>query len=370
MQTLISKIESFGIPPNDLSEKSGVYLDKIIAILQGNIEPSLSDIRKIAKALRVSPNLLINENTEIPALGVLFRKSFQDSDQPKINRLSYILNNTLSLLENYEVKNDAFGKFPQVENKYDGARQLAEIFREQFFDTDFVSPILELPSIIADKLNCIVLVYELGNGTDGASIIFQGIPFIIVCPRFIPRMFFTLAHELGHILAHHNEQSFAIIDNANIPTRKKKFDDEAFAHAFASELLMPQEGVGFTLKTIRSALNIEGDYVGEIELLYLSRAYGVSFETAVLRCENLGLVPIGTAISMYESLSKEYKSPELRAKQLGIPERENINFPKVSSNLLNTVIEKIKSGKLSLENASELLSVSAIDIINYNSLQE
>lgn len=370
MQSLINKIKSFGLPPSELAEKSGIVFEKVKAILDGIAEPNLVEVRKIAKVLKVAPGLLINDEQSIPALGTLFRKSFAGNDDPKITKLSYILNSCISIIDNYTPQTELFNRFPQVENTFDGARLLAQIFRELFYKSDFVSPILDLHTKVSTDLNCVILVYELGNNTDGASVIFNGIPFIIICPRFAPRMLFTLAHELGHILSHHREKSFAAIDSDNIPARRKNSIQEAFAHAFASELLMPQEGVGLSLKTIRRVLKIEGDFVGEVELLYLSRIYGVSFEVAALRCENLGIIPVGSAASLNEQLTKEFKSPEKRAQQLGLPERDKIVFPKISANLFNSTIEKISSGKISLENASERLTISAVDIINYNSKSE
>lgn len=366
MEQLVTKIKNFGLAPNDIAERAGLLLDRVIGILQGNIEPTLQDIRKIAKALKISPDFLINDDKEIPNLDVLYRKTLNENKQTG-SKLTYIVNNCLSILGDDYIPSAALQEFTNIEPTFEGARALAEKFRKLFFNSDFVGPLLNLPEIIVRNLNCIVLIQDLGNGTDGASVKVNNIPIIVVSPRFEARMFFTLAHELGHILAHHNERNFAIIDSDIVVNRKRLKSEEAFAHAFASEVLMPRVGVGIALKTIRESLKIAGDNIGEIEFLYLSRLYGVSFEVAALRCENLGLAPRGTAASLYESVSKEHKNPEERARRLRLPQRPKIVFPRISTNLIKPAIEKIKHGEISLEKAAELLNSSVVDIINYNS---
>ena len=67
-------------------------------------------------------------------------------------------------------------------------------------------------------------------------------------------MLFTLAHELGHLLIHHDEQNHlqSLTSKANERDEKAKtYKKEFYAHAFASCLLMPAQGVGLALKKIR-----------------------------------------------------------------------------------------------------------------------
>lgn len=369
MQNLVAKIKSSGLSPDEISNKSDILIERIIGIMQGEVEPSIKDVRKIAKALRISPEFLINDSKQIPTLDILYRKNISNKEKNAIEHLSFIVNNILEVLDGHYAPFDVLSKFSNVEQSAEGAATLATNFRNFFFQKNQIEPILNLPEIIARELNCILIVQEIGNNTDGASLIVNGIPIIILSPRFEARMLFTLSHELGHLLAHHNDKNFAVIDK-NVNLYKKQRLEEAFAHAFASELLMPRTGVGMTLRAIRKALDINGDNFGDVEVLYLSRLYGVSFEVAALRCENLEIVPKGTAASLYESLVKEHRNPENRARQLNLPERTKIRFPKVSSNLLWAANQKIQSGEMSLEKASELLMVSVIDIINYNSTHE
>ncbi len=365
MQNLVSNILKFNVSNDELAKKSGLEEARIAEIINGSKEPFMAEVRAIARALKVRPEFLMAEDNVYESVNTLFRENINSNLNPVYDKISYMLTNAVNILSgSYSVEN-IHAAFPEVSNDYEGVLKIATIFRQKYFNSDFVTPLLNLPEIATEQLNCVSIVTEIGKSIDGVSAIINDIPFIIISPRFKPRMLFTFAHELGHIIAHHGDkENFAVVDDYKLFSRKR--GQEIFAHAFASEILLPQEGVAYTLKTIRDLLSIKGDHFGEIEILYLSRIYGVSFEVAALRCENLGVIPQGSAISLYESLIKEYGSPEKRADQLGLLERPDIVFPAISRNLMDTIIEKINSGDLSLGKAAELLSIPTADIISYN----
>ncbi len=371
MQTVVNNILKFNIPAEELSKRSTIPLLKLQSILSENVDPSIGDLTLIANALKVPLDFLISNSETYQSVEALFRKKPESLASSIIDRVSYIISNALSLLEGQLPNMSVINSFPIVENTYEEVLKLSTIFRQRFYNSDFLSPILTLPEIISNQLNCILLTVELGNQVDGASAVINGIPFILISPRFKPRMMFTLAHELGHIIAHHRDSNnFATLDVNSFNYNQKNNGEESFAHAFASEILLPQEGVAQTLQVLRRSLKLTPDYFGEIELLYLSRIYGVSFEAAALRCENLGILPRGGAVGLYESLKKEFGGPEKRAEQLQLPGRPEIYFPKVSSNLLKPVVNKINSGKMSLGRAAELLGITTSELFQYNALTE
>jgi Zn-dependent peptidase ImmA (M78 family) len=177
-------------------------------------------------------------------------------------------------------------------------------------------------------------------------------------------MLFTLAHELGHVIAHHNERRAIVFDLSSQigGTKRHRSKAEAFVNAFASALLMPARGVGRALKQIRQSIRAQSDAVGDIELLYLARFYGVGFETAALRCEKLGLLPSGSAWALSDHLKKNHRGAERRADALGLPRREPIAFPRVSRNLLRVAAKKIELGQLSLGWVTDKLSCSVNEV--------
>ncbi|MDB5157113.1 MAG: Zn-dependent peptidase ImmA, family [Mucilaginibacter sp.] len=371
MQTVVENILKFNVPVDKLSKKSNIPINRLKSILDSAEEPLISEITAIARALKVQPDFLFAPSQSYNAVTTLFRKAVNSKDQIVADKVSYIVSNILEVIGNYRPNIEIIDRFPKVENTFQGINQLVSIFRQDFAKADFYSPLLNLPELVAAKLDCILLVIELGEGVDGASAIINGIPFILISPRFKPRMLFTLAHEVGHIIAHHRDQnSFGNIDFEYKRSIKKIREEEVFAFAFASDLLLPVEGVANALKFIRKQFQITVDFLTEFEILYLSRIFGVSFEVAALRCENLDFLPAGAAFSLSESLKKDYGSPEKRAEQLQLPGRPDIVFPKVSSNLMKAVIEKIVEGNLSIGRAAEILSITTSELIHFNAFEE
>ena len=369
MQTIIDNLKSSGLSAQTLAKKSGLHPERIDSILQGSSEPTFNEIRKLSKALKVSSDFLVSEPERFPEINLLFRQTYASgADKYRVDRISYIIGNLFLLIdENYAV-DSALNNFPALENTFDNARLLATIFRKIYCDGNFIEPLLHLPRIVSEDLRCILFVTDLGADTDGASAIINRVPFVFVAPRFEPRMLFTLAHELAHILSHHKAQlDFVKIDKKIVELGKSTFKEEAFANAFASELLMPEEGVGITLQTIRKHLGIAGRPVGDVEIIYLSRIYGVSFDVAAKRCEDLNLLPRGGAVSLSDEIRKDYDSAEKRAQELNILERPKIIFPKAPSGLIQAAVDKINKGEISIGKASDILSIPFAEILKHKS---
>jgi Zn-dependent peptidase ImmA (M78 family) len=367
MQNIKYQIEHSGLSNEDLAKKSGISIERIDGFLAGRDEPTMSDIRKLSKALKLSIDFLISGSEKFEKINVLFRDAIKNmNEKQKADKLSYMVGNSFSLLTEFQPNELLFGGFPSVENTYKNARLLAAKFRELFCNADFLIPLLHLPKIVSEELKCIVFVTELGKDVDGASAIINKIPFIFISPRFEPRMLFTLAHELAHIIAHHNQnEDFAKVDHYISTLTRNKSKDEGFANAFASELLLPEEGVAVTLQKIRKHFSITGN-LGDVEIIYLSRIYGVSFDAAAKRCEDMKLIPTGGAASLSENLKERHGSAEKRAEGLRIPERPRIEFPKVSSSLIKSAIDKVYKGEISLGKASEILSIPFAEILKHN----
>jgi hypothetical protein len=138
-----------------------------------------------------------------------------------------------------------------------------------------------------------------------------------------------------------------------------------YCNAFSSCLLLPRAAVGVTLKTIREKVGIHGS-LGDVELLLLAHAYGVSFDVAAKRCEDLGLLPSGGARSLYEELRRLHESPEKRAAELGLPEGLEIEFPMVPPRLLDAAVHGIRGGEISIGAAAGVLNVSIDALMKAN----
>jgi Zn-dependent peptidase ImmA (M78 family) len=177
-------------------------------------------------------------------------------------------------------------------------------------------------------------------------------------------MLFTLAHEIGHLIAHSEESEFAVIDEEiDWQTTNAR---ERYANAFASALLLPPSGVGTALQTFRKMYDVKSDAVGDLEILFLARIYGVSFQVAAQRCEVLDLLPRGSAFSLHEKLTKEHGSPEKRADEVGLPPRPKLEFPAAPEMLVREAVKSIREGRVSLGRAASTLGMSLSALVEAN----
>lgn len=120
------------------------------------------------------------------------------------------------------------------------------------------------------------------------------------------------------------------------------------------------------LRVVRETLEVSSPEIGDVEILLLARMFGVSFEVAARRCEDLELLPSGGATSLTAQLKKDYGNPEQRAEKLGLPDRAKTTFPAVSKNLVAAIIEKVRSGEKSVGWASDNFGLSIGDIYAAN----
>jgi Zn-dependent peptidase ImmA (M78 family)/transcriptional regulator with XRE-family HTH domain len=107
---------------------------------------------------------------------------------------------------------------------------------------------------------------------------------VMITERGVPRMRFTLARALGHLLAARDE---SMVD---LPETRRRSQVELFAHAFAAALLMPARG----LRERFGAVHSEAGEVSEVAILFLARTFGVTLKALRLRLEGLKLASPAT----------------------------------------------------------------------------
>jgi Zn-dependent peptidase ImmA (M78 family) len=366
MVELSLRMKERGLTAAQLASKSGLDEQRIQAILGGG-DFSLAELHILAKALGVSTLELLHTPEQQQRSEVLFRRTAgkrgAQLSEP-IHRFSMQIANSFSLVSSLLGNISWLYSFPKADLTYESAISAATLFRDRYYGGDHVSPIQTLPDILSRTIGVFVFVQRT-SGAEGASALIGGQAFIFLAARsFKPRMLFTLAHELGHLIGrHHPEKEFAVVDPDPDELRVPSNQHEAFANAFAGELLLPAAGVGVALKKVRSHFGITKDAIGDIEVSFLARIFGVSFEAAARRCEILKLLPRGGARSLFEHLQKGYGGPEKRADEIGLPPRGDIEFPAVPPQLLDAAIQRIRDGQLSVGRASTLLRVTISDLL-------
>jgi Zn-dependent peptidase ImmA (M78 family) len=355
-------LQSMALPAEDIAARSRLPVERVHDLLAG-APPNLSELRALSGGLGVPMRALAlgrRASDRDDELGVLFRTAVRDTDQFErtVEDVASFVDAALEIMPPRARMPDWLEDFATREETYQEAHRLASLFRETFLLERGDEPLTDLADILVNQLSCIVSQLRFSR-YEGASLLTSGYAFIFVSPRFAGRMLFTLAHELGHLVAHREPEPAAVFERvsqiiqANRASRRERFVD-----AFASILLLPDRGVGMGLRKIRELFHVTSPSIGDVEILWLSRFFGVSFAVAARRCEDLELLPPGGAVALTSRLKKDFGSPERRAEELGLPPRAEVRIPRISSNLMSAIVRKIDSGEISIGWAAERFGLS------------
>lgn len=267
--------------------------DERVKLLASGATATMPELRALSEALNVPMRAFSDSSSNSQSVEMMFRSAVSEggsiSNDVRI-KLSHRVADPISVLSNFQVSKSSWrGAFIKGRQF---AEQNAAAFRRLFCKNDQLSPLIRLPQIVERELGLLVLVVN-NSAVDGASGYLNGVPFALVAARtFQPRMLFTLAHELGHILLHHDPSMPGVIIDEDIEAHHSS-ELEREANEFASALLMPSQSVGIALKTARGLMDNTDPELGDLEINFISRIFGVSFGAAALRCERLELLPRG-----------------------------------------------------------------------------
>ena len=342
----------------ELADRTGLSRDRVRSILQGD-DAALDEIRIISSKLRIPfSKFRASEKERKGDIDVLFRRvgnldHYLDPTREYVTEFVFASLNVLPPRDHLpEWLN---GLVPESED-YQTAELLAEEVRRRISPDNLHEPIPNLAVILGSRAN--VVVGRLSQSRfEGASLVAGNYPFIFVSPRFPGRMLFTIAHELGHLVAHHPSGEPPIFERASEIGGWRQRRREAFVDAFASIFLMPSRGVGMALANVRRVFQISGEALGDLEILILARFFGVSFEVAARRCEALDLLPEGGARSLNEMLKEKYGSAEKRAQEAKLPPRVTVPIPALSPILGHAVSSAIENEQISIGWAAEKFQV-------------
>lgn len=363
MSRVADLLRSLALTAGEIAGTSRLPTERVSAIMEG-APADLSELRALSRGLHLPMRAFATGRRAADVggeVGVRFRGAVRETPPAQRATVDYVagfVEAALAVLPKRHSTPAWLKEMKPAEQTFLEAHRLAHRFRNLFMDGRENDPALNLPQILSDVTGTIIGGLHLSR-YEGASVIAGGYSFVFISPRFLARMLFTLAHELGHIVAHHGREESAVFDRTTqIGAWRHRTLEERFVDAFASILLLPDRGVGLALKTVRQALNVSSGNIGDVEILYLARFFGVSFEVAARRCEQLELLPEGGAISLTELLRKRFGSPERRAEELGLPPRPGILLPKVSDNLLRPLMKSLEAGTVSTGWAAERFGLS------------
>jgi len=142
----------------------------------------------------------------------------------------------------------------------------------------------DLASVIEDVFGVDVAVRELGDGFDGMAVATHSSRLILVSASTIAaRQRFTMAHELGHLLASDDQQIHK--DRDIYSQESKRGESEVRANVFAAAVLMPETELREWLSGRQLDLNM---------FCQLATEFAVSPSALSYRLENLRIIDVGT----------------------------------------------------------------------------
>lgn len=140
-----------------------------------------------------------------------------------------------------------------------------------------------------EKFNYKLLRYPLGENADLGFAVKKDNDIIIFTNSSsrLSREIFTLAHEIGHIVLHFQENNAFIDDKVTISERHLG-EKEKEANYFAACLLMPEDEV---LKFIDFEIpNAEKNGLSAMDIARIMSEFNVSFDMALNRLEDLKII--------------------------------------------------------------------------------
>jgi Zn-dependent peptidase ImmA (M78 family)/transcriptional regulator with XRE-family HTH domain len=273
--------EAVGLQAQDLAARVDLDPTVISKIENGKRAIKAVELTRIADTLKVSPLALLEDDPVLSKLPLAARRA-----GPSIAR-GEAYQRLLSLSELHVVLAGAgiptspnLAGVPDVAGLswLEGATRLADWANDELSLEPGDQRLGALATTIETKLKIDVLIeHYADDALSGAAITHRSFPLIFVngdVPK--PRSLFTMAHELGHVLAGHADDSITLDRELSGST-----DAERMANAFAASYLMPRD---FILTEIT-----ERDRKVST-LAYLTYMLGVSYESLIYRLHNLRLI--------------------------------------------------------------------------------
>jgi Zn-dependent peptidase ImmA (M78 family) len=340
---------------NDALIKVGISGERADELLRG-ADPTIAEVRKISSVLKIPIRSLVIGKAEVSGGKYRLRENFKsslDRDYEIFDLLSRA-ETLASVLSSREHQRAVFEIGP-AKKSFEVAEELAQICRRDLLKSDTIAPLIDLETRVAAFTSAHVLISNQRN-LEGSVIISNRNAFIFLSPRPDPRMRFTLAHELCHYLVDlPSEETGGWFDEDVLSSGNRI--DERFANSFASALLLPPVGVGEVLKAFRTHHKLSDQPTSDYEIMFIAVFFGVSFQVAARRLEDLRILPSGAGQSLYENIISRFGSPEKLAERLALPEREIHPWGGGCRLLLIDVRDAIAEGKISIGRLAEIIEM-------------
>jgi Zn-dependent peptidase ImmA (M78 family)/DNA-binding XRE family transcriptional regulator len=324
-----------GMTQKDLAEISGIS-QGTISKGEGNLIPLAElDLEAMAEALDFPLKFFYRPgNRKGPETNEIFHRKRQSLPVKQLHIIHAKLNmhrlNVETLLEAADV--EAREQIPRYRARdFDGdIEYIAELVRSAWKMPS--GPVSNMTKVLEDAF-CIIHKCDFGtNLIDETVQWIDPLPPIILVNNQVPsdRLRFTLAHTLGHLVLHHDEEPY------------QEMEEEA--DQFASAFLMPRNDIESELEPT----TLE-------HLIRLKPTWKVSVAALIRRARDIGKIDDRRYTSLFQMLSRA-----------GYRKNEPFQLPLEEPTLLKRLIDLYQVDlEYSTEDLAQLLAISKDDFVNW-----
>ena len=337
--------EQLGLSQAELGDRLGVTRQTIAAWEKAEREPSVAQLMRIAKALNIGIDLLINQEKDNFDTGLLFR-----ADRP--SALTPHLQAALSQkASNYEFIEQLVREIPTLpemrplkEYIPDFVEEVAREIRD-WLGVGEISPLGDVLAILESK-GLKIILYPLPSEVSGFSAYNEdsGATIFINANHYPERKFFTALHELAHLIFH--RQEYRIARDSKVKGTDPR---ESTANHFAGSVMLPADAIKRELSAYRDR------WIPEPLLADIKKRYAVSMRTVLYRALQIGLISKKQQGQQIGILNKKYgKDDELPH----LPEPEHL------TRLERLVYQALINEEITTSRAAEILGKPFVDVRN------
>lgn len=294
IERIIAARKAAGVSQLDAARQLKVSRPTYIAIEKGNRIVKPDELVELAALFGTSVSRLVRQDTPPPLIAPHLRGEIPEAQQDvglteAIEKLSSFVDDYQFLLEKTNARLLPVIEPPRIDRSSIDLEPLAaRVAQHERSKLGFGErePIGNLRKTL-DEVGVHVFVDTLNSRIAGLYSYVSGFGYCILVNRQHPleRMRWTIAHEYGHFVYDREKPG---VDYLSSNTRKPF--SERFADAFASNFLMPAEGIR---RQFEDAKARSGDVnVGDV--CRMADFYGVSLMAMTLRMEDLKLIRSGT----------------------------------------------------------------------------
>jgi Zn-dependent peptidase ImmA (M78 family)/transcriptional regulator with XRE-family HTH domain len=209
----------------------------------------------------------------------------------------------------------------------------------------------DLPGLVEKAFGADVAVVALDEGFDGLAASSDDAKLIVLGASQVPaRQRFTLAHELGHLLA--GDDQDVHLDKDIYNRAQAKDPSEMRANSFASAFLMPEE-------ILRSAVGTTG--VTEDSFAVLACDLQVSPSALAIRLQQLRLIDAGTCDRFRKISAAKAATATERGEEFAQRVAE-ANTPRPPGLLVRDAYTAYETGAITLRPYASLLGVDVDEL--------